>query len=173
MEILLLRGGGWGGADGVAAGSHAAWAAALLLRGGSGSQASPCIGRLRRLPAKSCCLLTHDLSILMILSSALPFPSPSPAPPAPRQAGSLIVDALRTYRHPVTVYLPPGCELRGGAWVVIDSQINPDQVELYADPSAQGGVLEPQGVVEIKFRGPELVATMHRIDPVIAGLKVR
>lgn len=36
----------------------------------------------------------------------------------------------------------------------------------------QGAVLEPQGVVEIKFRTPELIATMHRIDPVILKLKV-
>jgi acetyl-CoA carboxylase carboxyltransferase component len=35
------------------------------------------------------------------------------------------------------VYLPPGCELRGGAWVVIDSQINADQLEMYADSTAQ------------------------------------
>ena len=46
------------------------------------------------------------------------------------QAGSLIVEALRTYRQPVTVYLPPGAELRGGAWVVVDGQINADQVSL-------------------------------------------
>lgn len=44
------------------------------------------------------------------------------------QAGSLIVEALRTYRQPVTVYLPPGSELRGGAWVVVDGQINAEQV---------------------------------------------
>ena len=43
---------------------------------------------------------------------------------------------------------------------------------MYADPSAQGGVLEPQGVVEIKYRTPDLLATMHRIDPLIARLKV-
>lgn len=36
----------------------------------------------------------------------------------------------------------------------------------------QGAVLEPQGVVEIKFRTPELIATMHRIDPLILKLKV-
>lgn len=46
------------------------------------------------------------------------------------QAGSLIVESLRTYRQPVTIYLPPGAELRGGAWVVIDSQINAQQVRL-------------------------------------------
>ena len=57
----------------------------------------------------------------------------------PVQAGSLIVDNLRTYGQPVMVYLPPGCELRGGAWVVIDSQINADMVEMYADNSAQVG----------------------------------
>ena len=44
------------------------------------------------------------------------------------QAGSQIVESLRTYRSPVIVYLPPGAELRGGAWVVIDSQINAAQV---------------------------------------------
>lgn len=46
------------------------------------------------------------------------------------QAGSLIVDALRIYRRPAFVYLPPGAELRGGAWVVVDSAINPDQVAI-------------------------------------------
>ena len=46
------------------------------------------------------------------------------------QAGSLIVENLRTYRQPVIIYLPPGAELRGGAWVVIDGQINPQQVRL-------------------------------------------
>lgn len=61
------------------------------------------------------------------------------SPPNCPQAGSLIVDNLRAYKQPVFVYLPPGCELRGGAWVVIDSQINADQVEMYADDTAQVG----------------------------------
>jgi len=34
--------------------------------------------------------------------------------------GALIVDALVEYEAPVIVYVPPGGELRGGAWVVID-----------------------------------------------------
>ena len=38
------------------------------------------------------------------------------------------MENLRTYRQPVIVYLPPGAELRGGAWVVIDGQINSQQV---------------------------------------------
>ena len=44
------------------------------------------------------------------------------------------MDALRTYRRPAFVYLPPGAELRGGAWVVIDSAINPNQVSVGASP---------------------------------------
>lgn len=54
------------------------------------------------------------------------------------QAGAGIVENLRRYRWPVTVYMPPGCDLRGGAWVVIDSQINHSMVEMYA------GVLAPR-----------------------------
>lgn len=46
------------------------------------------------------------------------------------------------------------------------------QVEMYADPSASGGVLEPEGIVEIKFRTPDLIAMMHRLDPSILHLKV-
>lgn len=47
------------------------------------------------------------------------------------QAGSLIVESLRSYRQPAFIYLPPGAELRGGAWVVIDGQINSEQVNLF------------------------------------------
>ena len=46
------------------------------------------------------------------------------------------------------------------------------QVEMYADPAASGGVLEPEGIVEIKYRTPDLLATMHRLDPVLQQLKV-
>jgi len=42
------------------------------------------------------------------------------------------VDQLRTYKQPAFVYLPPGAELRGGAWVVIDSAINSDMIEMCA-----------------------------------------
>ena len=52
------------------------------------------------------------------------------------QAGSLIVESLRTYRQPVIIYLPPGAELRGGAWVVIDGQINAEQVSVVLALSA-------------------------------------
>lgn len=79
--------------------------------------------------------------------------------------GSYIVDALREYMQPVLVYLPPKAELRGGAWVVIDSRINPEQIEMFADPTARGGVLEPSGTTEIKFRSASLFDLMIRNDP--------
>ena len=45
--------------------------------------------------------------------------------------GSDIVDALVAYRQPVFVYIPPAGELRGGAWVVVDSTINSACMEMY------------------------------------------
>jgi hypothetical protein len=36
--------------------------------------------------------------------------------------------------------------------VVIDPTINPEQMEMYADVDARAGVLEPEGLVEIKMR---------------------
>ena len=46
--------------------------------------------------------------------------------------GSMIVDALVAYQQPLFVYIPPFAELRGGAWVVVDSTINADIMEFYA-----------------------------------------
>lgn len=79
--------------------------------------------------------------------------------------GAYIVDALQKYNQPVMIYLPPGAELRGGSWVVIDPTINPGMMELYADPTSHGGVLEPEGIVEIKYRAPDIRKTMLRLDP--------
>jgi len=86
------------------------------------------------------------------------------------QMGALIVEQLRCFKQPVHVYLPPGAELRGGAWAVIDSQINKHQIEMYADPTARGGILEPEGIVEIKFRAAEVLRLMHRLDPELKAL---
>jgi acetyl-CoA carboxylase / biotin carboxylase 1 len=83
--------------------------------------------------------------------------------------GSMIVDALREYEHPVFMYLPPHGELRGGSWVVVDPTINEDKMEMYADPDSRGGILEPAGITEIKFRLPDQVKMMHAND---AELKV-
>ena len=78
--------------------------------------------------------------------------------------GSFIVDQLTQFKQPIIVYIPPHAEIRGGAWVVIDSTINPKCMEMYAAEHARGGVLEPAGIAEIKFRKPELVKAMHRMD---------
>jgi len=85
--------------------------------------------------------------------------------------GSLIVDALVATSQPVFVYIPPRGELRGGAWVVVDPTINPDAMEMYSDPTGRGGVLEPSGIVSIKYRGKDLESTALRLDPALASLE--
>ncbi|XP_075516776.1 acetyl-CoA carboxylase 1-like [Primulina tabacum] len=89
------------------------------------------------------------------------------------QAGSTIVENLRTYKQPVFIYIPMMGELRGGAWVVVDGKINPDHVEMYAEQTARGNVLEPEGLIEIKFRNRELLECMSRIDPELIALKTK
>lgn len=78
--------------------------------------------------------------------------------------GSYIVDNLREYQQPVFIYLPPEGELRGGAWVVVDPTINPEKMEMYSDAHSRGGVLEPNGIVEIKYKARDIIKTMHRLD---------
>ncbi|TFK51885.1 acetyl CoA carboxylase [Heliocybe sulcata] len=86
--------------------------------------------------------------------------------------GSKIVDGLSSYKQPVFVYIVPNGELRGGAWVVLDPSINAEgQMEMYADVDARAGVLEPEGIIEIKFRRERLLNLMERLDPEYAALK--
>jgi acetyl-CoA carboxylase / biotin carboxylase 1 len=85
--------------------------------------------------------------------------------------GSMIVDALVKYQQPVCVYIPPFGELRGGSWVVVDPTINPQYMEMYADEDSRGGVLEPEGLVGIKFRKNRQLETMARLDPIYGDLK--
>lgn len=87
--------------------------------------------------------------------------------------GSYIVDALVDFKQPIFIYIPPTGELRGGSWVVVDPTINKDMMEMYADVEARAGVLEPEGMVGIKFRQDKLVATMKRLDPVYAELSAQ
>ena len=58
--------------------------------------------------------------------------------------GAYIVDALREYDQPIFVYIPHGGELRGGAWVVIDSSINPEMMEFYASDASKGVCWSPR-----------------------------
>ncbi|GMK57121.1 hypothetical protein CspeluHIS016_0309610 [Cutaneotrichosporon spelunceum] len=85
--------------------------------------------------------------------------------------GAKIVDGLSSYKHPIIVYLVPNGELRGGAWVVLDPAINPEYMTMYVDNESRGGVLEPEGIVEVKYRRPRIQATMARLDPEYAKLK--
>lgn len=85
--------------------------------------------------------------------------------------GSKIVDGLSSYKQPVFVYIVPNGELRGGAWVVLDPSINVEQMEMYADVEARAGVLEPEGIVEIKMRRDKVLTLMERLDPTYASLK--
>lgn len=85
--------------------------------------------------------------------------------------GSYIVDGLVKYEQPIFVYIPPFGELRGGSWVVVDPTINPIAMEMYADVEARGGVLEPEGIIGIKFRKEKQLETMARMDPTYADLK--
>ncbi|KAG5900050.1 hypothetical protein JTB14_016026 [Gonioctena quinquepunctata] len=84
--------------------------------------------------------------------------------------GAYIVDGLRKYKQPIIIYIPPNGELRGGAWAVVDPTINSRYMEMYADNDSRGGVLEPEGIVEIKFRKKDLIKTIHRIDPIVKEL---
>ncbi|KAM3450478.1 hypothetical protein MY3296_006041 [Beauveria thailandica] len=85
--------------------------------------------------------------------------------------GSFIVDALVKYEQPIFVYIPPHGELRGGSWVVVDPTINPTVMEMYADEEARGGVLEPEGIIGIKYRKDKQLETMTRMDETYAQLK--
>lgn len=84
--------------------------------------------------------------------------------------GSYIVDALVNYKQPIMIYIPPTGELRGGSWVVVDPTINPDMMEMYADEESRAGVLEPEGMVGIKYRKDKLIATMRRLDKKYADI---
>jgi len=87
--------------------------------------------------------------------------------------GAQIVDALVDYKHPVFIYIPPEGELRGGSWVVVDPAINPNVMEMYADHASRGGILEPAGIVEVKFRQQQRVEMMHRLDEKLKELDQR
>lgn len=84
--------------------------------------------------------------------------------------GSMIVDALVAFKQPLFVYIPPHAELRGGAWVVVDPTIHAEVMEMYAAAEARGGVLEPNGAAEIKFREKDYIAAAHRLDAKLRAL---
>ncbi|KAK6197910.1 acetyl-CoA carboxylase [Scheffersomyces amazonensis] len=87
--------------------------------------------------------------------------------------GSFIVDALVDFKQPIFTYIPPTGELRGGSWVVVDPSINQEMMEMYADVDSRAGVLEPEGMVSIKYKRDKLLSTMARLDPTYSSLKAK
>ena len=57
--------------------------------------------------------------------------------------------------------------------VVIDPMINPEQMEMYADEDSRGGVLEPEGIIGIKYRREKQLETMARLDPIYGQLRAQ
>ncbi|MFW3146919.1 MAG: carboxyl transferase domain-containing protein [Thermoplasmatota archaeon] len=84
--------------------------------------------------------------------------------------GATIVDELVCFDLPVILYFPPFAELRGGAWVVIDSQINPDRIVLIADEHATGSILEPSGMESVPLIQRQIQRDMIQQDPVLSEL---
>ena len=54
---------------------------------------------------------------------------------------------------------------------MVDPTINADYMEMYADEDSRGGVLEPEGIVNIKFRRDRQLETMARLDAQYGQLK--
>jgi len=56
---------------------------------------------------------------------------------------------------------------------VVDSKINPEHIEMYAERTGRGNVLEAPGLIEIKFKPNELEESMLRLDPELISLNAR
>uniref|UniRef100_A0A6B2G5U6 Acetyl-CoA carboxylase (Trinotate prediction) n=1 Tax=Myxobolus squamalis TaxID=59785 RepID=A0A6B2G5U6_MYXSQ len=77
--------------------------------------------------------------------------------------GAMIVDSLRAYTQPVFIYIMPNGELRGGSWAVLDTCINPHYIELYSSEQSSANILEPSGLVAIKYRTKDIIKTICRL----------
>jgi len=84
--------------------------------------------------------------------------------------GAMIVDELVHFDLPVILYFPPYAELRGGAWVVIDPQINPDRIVLLADEHATGSILEPSGMESVPLIRRQIKRDMIQQDLLLSEL---
>ncbi|CAL2038637.1 unnamed protein product [Caenorhabditis brenneri] len=85
--------------------------------------------------------------------------------------GAHIIDELSQYQQPVIVYIPAGGELRGGAWAVVDSNVNRGFIHVIADEGCRGGILEPNAVVGIKIREAQLGKIMERSGVIAQGVE--
>ncbi len=84
--------------------------------------------------------------------------------------GAMIVDELVHFDLPVILYIPPYAELRGGAWVVVDPQINPDRIVLLVDEHATGSILEPSGMESVPLIRRQIKRDMIQQDPILSEL---
>ncbi|MES1919867.1 hypothetical protein MHBO_001620, partial [Bonamia ostreae] len=89
------------------------------------------------------------------------------------KTGAEIVCALKECKKPVFVYLSPKAELRGGAWVVLDSKINPSVIETYSSKSARSGILEAEGTLDVKIKELRIENLARRLDAVLSSKETR
>ena len=75
--------------------------------------------------------------------------------------GSNIVRELTNYQQPVYIYVMPYSQLRGGAMVVISKMINSNNIKLFADPTSNINILEPNALQEIKFREKDIIKKIN------------
>lgn len=82
------------------------------------------------------------------------------------KTGADIIKNLTNFRQKIIVYLPPHGELRGGTYVVFDKKIN-QNIHIIAHPTAGVGIIQPDGLREIKMRNvkdrafAEAFCTLH------------
>lgn len=70
------------------------------------------------------------------------------------KTGADIIKNLTDFRQKIIVYIPPHGELRGGTYVVFDKKIN-QKIHIIAHPTAGVGIIQPDGLREIKMRNVE------------------
>jgi len=75
--------------------------------------------------------------------------------------------------YSIAIFHCESCSLTYQSQVVVDPTINPQYMEMYADEEARGGVLEPEGIVGIKFRKERQLEIMARLDPLYGELKAK
>ncbi|KAI5186383.1 acetyl-CoA carboxylase / biotin carboxylase 1 [Nematocida homosporus] len=89
------------------------------------------------------------------------------------QHGAAIVTSMEEAQVPIFVYLGPNAELRGGSWVVFDKRIS-EKVFFAAHSTGTGSVMHPDGLATVKFKQPEIEATLTRSQaPITNATKMR
>jgi biotin carboxylase/acetyl-CoA carboxylase carboxyltransferase component/biotin carboxyl carrier protein len=66
--------------------------------------------------------------------------------------GSMIVRSIEEYKQPITIYVVPGGQLRGGAMVVLSKSLNPEKIRIFSSSTAKINVLEAKACKELKYK---------------------